>query len=198
MTQNKTYGKSLLLGASLTVLAFLVSNCTHHGHHHHESAKKLTSLTHADVTLEPKSGHKKLKGNFHFMYENETLTLTGKVEGLKPNQSHGFHIHEIGDCSAADASSAGPHFSPNSKSIHSSHTDPNRHAGDLGNLKSDKNGFAEVNLTLPGLNLSEDSKEFSVLGRALVIHADPDDFVTQPAGNSGTRIGCGVIQKSKH
>lgn len=170
-------------------LYLLLSSCTH------TTTSVSDKQTHANATLVAKSNYKNLKGHVHIMYKNETLTLTAKVEGLKPNSLHGFHIHEIGDCSAADASSAGGHFSPNPKNKHGSHTDPDRHAGDLGNLKSDSKGVAEVSVSLYGLNLQEKDKSFSVLNRAVIIHEMADDFTTQPTGNSGARIGCGVINK---
>jgi superoxide dismutase, Cu-Zn family len=184
MFQNDTFKK---IGYAL-LLSILLPACAHKAHH------KSASVEHAEAKIEARSGNKTVNGNAHFMLQNGVLTLTAKIEGLKPNSTHGFHIHEIGDCSKDDASSAGGHFSPNAGNQHGSHTNPNRHAGDLGNLKSDKNGVAEVTLTLPGLNLNTEEKAYSVFGRAVVVHADADDFTTQPSGNSGSRIGCGVIQ----
>lgn len=188
MSQNDTFKKI----SYLFLISLLIPACAHKAHH------KSAAVEHADAPIEARSGNKTVKGNAHFMLQNEILTMTAKVEGLKPNSNHGFHIHEVGDCSKDDASSAGGHFSPNAGNKHGAHTDPNRHAGDLGNLKSDKNGVAEVTLSLPGLNLNIDDKAYSVFGRAVVVHADPDDYTSQPAGNSGPRIGCGVIQKVKH
>ncbi len=191
MSQNKTknlYVKSLLI---LCSLSFGFLGCEHLNKSHNH---KVQSEAHGDVVIESRSGNKTVKGQIHFMYQNEILNMTAKIEGLKPNSTHGFHIHEVGDCTALDATTAGGHFSPNTGNKHSSHTDPNRHAGDLGNIKSDKNGVAEISLTLPGLNLSSSDKTYSVLGRAIIVHADPDDMVTQPTGNSGARIGCGVIK----
>lgn len=169
-----------------------------HCAHNHEAMTAKGPSGHADASIEPKSGNKTLKGQLHFMAENGVLTATGKIEGLKPNHNHGFHIHETGDCSKADATSAGGHFSPNKQNKHAGHTDPNRHAGDMGNLKSDKNGVAQVKIELPGLNLNTEEDIYSVVNKAVIVHADPDDLVSQPAGNAGPRIGCGVIKKTSH
>lgn len=183
---------------TLLPIGFLVfiSNCQHSQHSDH--SKKIESAGHAVAIIEAKSGNKTVKGEVHFKYQNETLSLHAKIAGLKPNSLHGFHIHEIGDCSKDDATSAGGHFSPNPSNKHGGHSDPDRHAGDMGNIKSDKSGHAEINVILPGLNLSSTDKMYSALGRAVIVHADPDDMITQPTGNSGARIGCGVIQKSNH
>ena len=110
--------------------------------------------------------------------------LDAKVSGLTPGV-HGFHVHEVGDCSAADASSAKGHFNPTGKP-HGSH------AGDLPDLVADASGTAKLSSDVPGLTL--DDGAMSILNRAFVVHADPDDHVSQPAGNSGKRVACGVIK----
>jgi len=115
------------------------------------------------------------------------------VTGLKPNTEHGFHIHEFGDVSANDGMSAGGHFNP-SKKKHAGPKTPNHHAGDMGNLKSDASGKAHLEITMSDVALF--GKE-GILGRAVVIHADKDDFKTQPTGNSGDRVGVGVIGLGK-
>ena len=110
--------------------------------------------------------------------------LDVKVSGLTPGV-HGFHVHEVGDCSAPDASSAKGHFNPTGKP-HGSH------AGDLPDLTADASGIAVLSVDVPGLTL--DDTAMSIMGRAFVVHADPDDHVSQPAGNSGKRVACGVIK----
>lgn len=112
------------------------------------------------------------------------VRLEVKATGLTPGV-HGFHIHEMGDCSAPDASSAKGHFNPGGKP-HGSH------AGDLPDLTADASGNASLSATVSGLQLDEGPT--GILGRAFVIHADPDDHTSQPAGNSGKRIACGVIK----
>jgi len=112
------------------------------------------------------------------------------VQGLKPGQEHGLHIHEKGDCSAPDAMSAGGHFNPQGKP-HGQPGSAEHHAGDLPALKADKSGRAHVQVDVSGITLKPGPT--SIIGRAVVVHADPDDYKTQPTGNSGARIACGVI-----
>jgi Cu-Zn family superoxide dismutase len=112
------------------------------------------------------------------------------VTGLTPG-AHGFHIHEVGDCSAPDATSAKGHFNPDGKP-HGSLEHGDHHAGDMPNLTADAAGKAVLAVDLPGLAIAGGSG--NILNRAVVIHADPDDYRSQPAGNSGKRIACGVIK----
>ena len=117
--------------------------------------------------------------------------IAGDVGGLEPGSSHGFHVHENGDCSAADASSAGGHFNPMTEP-HGRMDDGPHHAGDVDNIVADAQGVAHVNVHVPGLTLGTGAAN-DVAGRAIVVHADPDDYHSQPAGNAGKRIACGVI-----
>jgi len=117
--------------------------------------------------------------------------LTGTVGGLAPNSTHGIHVHEKGDCSAADASSAGGHFNP-AGSAHGRAGTPTHHAGDMDNITADASGVANVNIHLAGVTLGGGAAN-DIAGRALVVHAAPDDYMTQPSGNSGARVACGVI-----
>lgn len=118
------------------------------------------------------------------------LRLRGEIRGLKPNGEHGFHIHEKGDCSAPDAMSAGGHFNPDGLA-HGRPSQGPHHAGDLLNLRANANGIARVDQRIEGVTLTAGPR--SVAGRSLVVHRDPDDYASQPAGNSGPRIGCAVI-----
>ena len=117
--------------------------------------------------------------------------IAGEVGGLEPNSEHGFHVHETGDCSAADASSAGGHFNPggqpHGRMDHGAH-----HAGDIDNIVADGEGVARVNMHVPGLTLGSGAAN-DVAGRAIIVHADPDDYTSQPSGNAGKRVACGVI-----
>ncbi|HEY1071191.1 superoxide dismutase family protein [Thermomonas sp.] len=118
--------------------------------------------------------------------------LTGEIGGLQPGSSHGFHIHEKGDCSAADASSAGGHFNPaaqpHGRAGHGAH-----HAGDADNLVADANGVARVDVHVDGVTLGGGAAN-DIAGRAIVVHAAADDYSSQPAGNAGARVACGVIR----
>ena len=117
--------------------------------------------------------------------------LRGTVGGLAPNSQHGIHVHEKGDCSAADASSAGGHFNPTASAHGRAGSGPH-HAGDMDNLAADSEGVAQINIHLHGVTLGGGAAN-DIAGRALVVHAAPDDYATQPAGNSGARVACGVI-----
>lgn len=141
----------------------------------------------ATAQLKPTQGSKTFgEATFEDM-GNGRVQLLVNVQGLKPNSEHGFHIHEVGDCSTPDAMSAKGHFNPTGKP-HGSPASGEHHAGDLPALKADKAGKAKLDAMLTGLSVS------SIVGRGIVVHADPDDFKTQPTGNSGARVACGVIQ----
>ncbi len=131
-------------------------------------------------------GKNKVAGQVELASDVNGVKFDIKLKGLKANQSHGFHIHEFGDCSAGDGSSAGGHYNPSEKS-HGGPADEMRHAGDLGNVTADAKGEVSTSVVVSGLMLRE------VLGRSLVIHAKADGLKSQPAGNAGDRIGCGVI-----
>jgi Cu-Zn family superoxide dismutase len=117
--------------------------------------------------------------------------LTGRLEGLKPDAEFGFHIHENGDCSAPDASSAGAHFNP-SNAQHGNPQGDAHHAGDMLNAKSDAQGNAQVDAQADGVTLRTGEPN-DVFGKAVVLHEKADDYSTQPSGDSGARIACGVI-----
>jgi len=119
------------------------------------------------------------------------VQISGMVQGLKPDSEFGFHFHEKGDCSAPDATSAGAHFNPNNQQ-HGNPTGQSHHAGDMLNVKSDAQGVAEVSIDNADVSLHTGQPN-DVLGKALVMHAKPDDYKTQPSGDSGDRIACGVI-----
>jgi Cu-Zn family superoxide dismutase len=131
-------------------------------------------------------------GMLSFSDTSGGLKVTGRISGLPVDRELGFHIHEVGDCSAPDASSAGDHFNPGLQP----HGDPDgdaHHAGDMPNLDVDDEGVAEVDVTLEGLRLDSSPANLNVRNRAVVVHAQADDYKTQPAGASGDRIACGVI-----
>ena len=128
-----------------------------------------------------------------FTKEKDGIKIELEVQNVSPGL-HGIHIHEMGDCSADDASSAGGHFNP----AHLSHGGPNpkaHHMGDLGNIKIDANGRGTLIVTIPKENFNSDFLDWSIIvGKSIILHADPDDLRTNPSGNSGARIACGVIK----
>ena len=143
------------------------------------------------IVLEPKSGSS-VRGQLKVVDAARGVRITGEVTGLTPGQ-HGFHVHAVGDCSAPDADSAGPHFNPKS-SRHGGPKAREHHAGDLGNIEANASGVAKVAITGVDLSLAADRPD-SIRGRALVIHAQVDDEKTDPSGNSGARVACGVIPR---
>jgi Cu-Zn family superoxide dismutase len=147
----------------------------------------------ARVVLMPTSGQT-ANGDLSLHSEQGALRLTGTITGLTAETVHGFHVHERGDCSAPDASSAGEHFNPSGEA-HGEPGTATHHLGDLPNITADAEGKAAVNLRLPDLELGSNGPR-DALGRALVLHAQRDDYRTQPAGDSGARIACGVIQRA--
>lgn len=144
----------------------------------------------AVAKLEARSGSA-VTGTVTFTKMDGQVQVVADIEGLKPG-THGFHIHEKGDCSAADASSAGGHFNP-TKQHHGGPSTPERHAGDLGNIQADASGKAHLdwkgNLSLTGAD--------SIIGKSVVVHEKEDDLKSDPAGNSGARVACAMIEAVK-
>lgn len=132
-------------------------------------------------------------GQVQFTQKGDKVLVTGEVRGLKPNAEHGFHVHEKGDCSSGDGMSAGGHFNPEGKA-HGAYGHGEHHAGDVPSLKADATGTARF--SFESRTLSVGSGTADVVGRGLIVHRDPDDFKTQPTGNSGPRLACGVIARN--
>lgn len=142
----------------------------------------------ATAQLQPTKGNKTV-GEATFEQVGDQVHVLVNVKGLKPGQEHGFHIHEVGDCSSGDGMSTKGHFNPFGKP----HAQPGSgHAGDLPALKAGKDGHAKMDVMLGGISVAPGVA--SIVGRGLIVHADPDDFKTQPTGNAGARIACGVIR----
>jgi Cu-Zn family superoxide dismutase len=133
----------------------------------------------------------KVSGTVEFKQVGDQVEVKVVATNLSRNQEHGFHIHEKGDCNSPDGMSAGGHFNPTNKP-HGPH-DADHHLGDMPALKADANGRAEASFVLKGVTLTEGPA--SITGRAVIVHRDPDDYKTQPTGNSGARIACGVIDR---
>jgi Cu-Zn family superoxide dismutase len=144
----------------------------------------------ATVQLSPTQGNN-ASGTLAMTAEGDSVRVTGSLQGLAPNGEFGFHIHEKGDCSAPDASSAGAHFNP-ANAQHGNPQADTHHAGDMLNTKSDAQGMATVDAVASGVSLGSGQPN-EVRGKAVVLHEKADDYASQPAGNSGARIACGVI-----
>ena len=145
----------------------------------------------AIAVLHPASGSQ-VMGTVTFTKSGDEVKVVADITGLKPGK-HGFHIHEFGDCSAPDAASAGGHFNP----THHQHGAPDaadRHAGDLGNIEADASGKAHLEWSDKVMKLSGNDL---IIGHAVIVHEKADDLKTQPTGDAGGRLACGVIGIAK-
>lgn len=142
----------------------------------------------AKAELAPAS-KSKVKGTIEFKEVDGGVEVTANVEGLKAGD-HAYHVHEKGDCSAPDATSAGGHFNPNNHK-HGAPDAEERHEGDFGNLTAGKDGKATKTFVMKGITLADGPT--SIVGKGFIVHEKKDDFKTQPTGNAGNRIACGVI-----
>ena len=145
----------------------------------------------ATAALQPTKGSKAF-GEATFEQVGDKVRVIVFAQGLKPGAEHGFHIHEAGDCSSGDGMSAKGHFNPHGKP-HGNPASAERHAGDLPALKAGKDGRAKIDVDGRTRSPSRQGPG-NIVGRGLIIHADPDDYKTQPTGNAGARIACGVIK----
>lgn len=145
----------------------------------------------ATAVIIPTEGNQ-VHGTVKFSEEGGKTTVAVKVSGLSPGK-HGFHVHEFGDCSSADGAASGGHYAFE-KSDHGSPDDPKHHTGDLGNVVANDKGEVDTTITDAKIHLEGPS---SVVGRAVIFHKGIDDLKSQPAGNSGPRVGCGVIGLAK-
>jgi superoxide dismutase, Cu-Zn family len=144
----------------------------------------------ATVQLTPTQGNQ-ATGTLTVTSHGGAVHVSGTIQGLKPGGQFGFHFHENGDCSAPDASSAGGHFNPTAAQ-HGNPQGDARHAGDMPNLQADDQGVAQVSVHAAAVSLRTGSAN-DVMGKAVVVHEKADDYNSQPAGNSGARIACGVV-----
>jgi Cu-Zn family superoxide dismutase len=142
----------------------------------------------AVCTIRPLGDGSHVQGKVTFMQTLDGVKVTAELTGLTPGE-HGFHVHDFGDCSMMDGTCAGGHFNPTG-APHGGPDSAERHVGDLGNIKADSSGTATYDRVDKLITLSG---PHSIIGRSIIVHADPDDLTTQPTGNAGARIGCGVI-----
>ena len=146
----------------------------------------------ATAALQSTKGSKAF-GEATFEQVGDKVRVVVFAQGLRPGQQHGFHIHEVGDCSSGDGMSTKGHFNPQGKP-HGHPLSEARHAGDLPALFADQSGRARLDTTVDIITLKPGPT--NIIGRGMIIHADPDDYRTDPTGNAGARVACGVISRS--
>ena len=145
----------------------------------------------ATAMIAPASGSDVI-GELRFHQDGEGVRIQGALEGLTAGE-HGLHVHAVGDCSAPDAASAMGHFAPDGDPHGSPQAPVDRHhVGDLGNISANEAGFAEIDKTDAEMTLGTGAK--SIIGRAVIVHAGADDLTSQPSGDAGARVGCGVVE----
>lgn len=130
-------------------------------------------------------GESGAQGIVTFEAVSEGVSITAEFTGLEEG-SHGFHIHQYGNCTASNGTSAGGHFNPGDN-VHSNPEAMNRHMGDMGNIIANSNGEASKNYVDSSINIAQ------IIGRGIIVHAGEDDLTSQPSGAAGSRIACGVI-----
>lgn len=143
-------------------------------------------------------GDSTIEGTVSFAVDKDDdgIEVQVKLSGLSPGE-HGFHIHMKGDCSAADGSSAGGHFNPTDVAHGAPDADVH-HVGDLGNIEADADGKVDTTVTLRGATIAQaptTPNDRSVIGRAVIVHSGADDLKSQPSGDAGKPVACGVITK---
>lgn len=148
----------------------------------------------AEANLSPASASL-VSGRVAVVPETGGVHITGTIGGLPQGKPAAFHVHEKGDCSAMDASSAGGHFNPATQP-HGRAGSGAHHAGDMDNLQANAEGVVHVDVHLRGVTLGGGAAN-DIAGRALVVHAGADDYHSQPAGNAGARVACGVIRVTR-
>jgi len=170
--------------ASLLFFLFLSGCASHKGYSLNPFSS--SDKTHKASAILESNSESQVKGKVTFTQHNRRVILIAEISGLKPNSEHGFHIHEKGNCA-----SPGPHFNPyGSRHGYMSATD--HHLGDITNLNADPEGNAYYQIAIEDINLTEGKT--SNLNKTIVITDNPDDYQTQPLGNSGDAIACGVIK----
>ena len=139
----------------------------------------------AVAQVEPTQGNE-VRGTVTFTQRGDSVHVEAVLRGLAPGSQHGIHVHEKGDCSAPDGTSAGGHYNPGG-SPHGPQSGPH-HYGDMPNIQAGDYGGTNASFDLAGVNVEQ------LIGRSVIVHRDADDYKSQPAGNSGPRIACGVIK----
>lgn len=172
---------------SLLLILFAVSCAQQQSQQQTEDTEPETNFTKAVAQVHP-TENSEVTGTVTFNKVEDGVRVQANVEGLSQG-NHGFHIHQYGDCTASDGTSAGGHYNPTNND-HGAPTADNRHMGDMGNLVAVQYETTTIDYIDPKIKLNGPN---SVIGRAVVIHGGEDDFESQPSGAAGPRMACGVI-----
>ena len=178
---------SISYGILFTTGLMIAFGCTKKTNQQTQSKETDPTITQAVAVLYPTEGNH-ISGVVTFTKESDGIRIVATIKGLSQGK-HGFHIHKYGDCSAADGSSAGGHYNPDNVD-HGGPDSDIRHAGDLGNIEAGADSVGnydrfDTHIAFDGLH--------SIIGRAIVVHSGEDDYSSQPSGNAGSRVACGVI-----
>jgi Cu-Zn family superoxide dismutase len=173
--------------AACVIMLGVLAGCAHHPVQEAGEPTTVAAATKAVCVMHPTEGSQ-AHGIVTFTQETDGVRIVADLEGLAPGD-HGFHIHEYGDCSAPDGTSAGGHFNPDNQP-HGGPMDAERHVGDLGNVTAGEDGTAHLDMTDRRITFSG---AHSIVGRGIILHAAADDLTSQPTGNAGARLACGVI-----
>ena len=171
--------------AAAIITAALLAGC--HGMSRQSAMEEPLQAT---AALQPTKDSKAF-GEATFEQIGDKLHVIVNAQGLTPNQEHGFHIHEKGDC-GNNAINAGGHFNPTGM-IHGAPDAVSHHAGDFGNVTAEATGEVHTRFTTHSISLKPNDA-MNAVGHAVVLHGNPDDLTSQPAGNAGPRIACGIVQ----
>lgn len=177
--------KHTIFSAILLIFALFAGSTYYYYSPFYQSINKATAVIH------PTKGNK-AHGVVYFSQEKDGLHIKAEISGLTPGK-HGFHIHEYGDCSCDDAVCAGGHFNPTNQPHGGPHA-TKRHVGDFGNVEANEEGIAHYELIEPLATLNG---PHSIIGRGVIVHIQEDDLTSQPTGNAGARVGCGVVGIAK-
>ncbi|MEJ6006529.1 superoxide dismutase family protein [Paucibacter sp. AS339] len=189
--------KQILRAVFALTLPLVLGACAVATHDHGSGDKKMGDMHQGMMakmgaaTLSPLAIGPQVSGLVVFHQMDGHLMAHVKLRGLEPMSVHGFHVHEKSSCASADFTSAGGHFNPDGKP-HGEQSGE-RHAGDMPNLTADAQGLVDQKIMLHGVTLA--AGERSIDGRTVIVHAAADDYKTQPTGNSGPRIACGLIAR---
>ncbi len=177
--------------ASILLLLFVVGCSQQQSKNQQMDNEPSTNYSKAVAVVHPTEGNE-VTGSVTFTKEDEGVRVQANFEGLSQGR-HGFHIHQYGDCTASDGTSAGGHYNPTGNK-HGSPTQDNRHMGDMGNLAVSEDGSATLDYVDPKIKLNGPN---GIIGRGIIVHGGEDDFESQPSGAAGPRVGCGVVGIAK-